>query len=201
MPDGRLIVIDGIDGAGSETQSRLLAKLLDERGMPSILLDYPDYQNPIGNFINSYLHGSGHIPPEVKAILYSADFLKDKGVIEGALAGGKTVVCCRYFTSTLAYQSADGFETSKLLKLAETTGMPIPDIAIYLRIRPAMSAKRKKREKGTLDRNESDLQLLAKVAAKYDELSERGVFCRWVAIDGERSVEKVFADVRKALGM
>jgi dTMP kinase len=196
---GRFIVFEGIDGSGSETQSKMLVKLLNEKGESCLHLDYPEYSKPIGNFIHNYLHSSDHIPADVKLILYSADFLKDKEAILGALNEGKTVVSCRYVTTALAYQVAEGLDPKRVLEFVKLMDFPVPDIAIYLKIKPETSSKRKLKEKGSLDRNESNLQLLSRVAARYDEMAEEGAFCRWVVVDGEKPVGKVFAEVRKLL--
>lgn len=200
MGKGRFYCFDGIDGAGSETQSKMLAKLLDQKGIPYLLLDYPDYSNLIGNFINNYLHSSDHIPVGVKLVLYTADMLKDKEAIEQALSEGKMIIACRYVTTALAYQVVEGFDAGKAMDYVRMMGFPVPDVAVYLKISPDTSVKRKMKEKGRLDRNESDLQLLAKVAARYDDMASKNIFCEWETINGEQSIEKVFAEVKKALG-
>jgi thymidylate kinase len=58
MP-GKFIVIEGIDGAGGETQSKLLFEYLSSRKIPCERMLYPDYGNSIGKFIHDYLHGKG----------------------------------------------------------------------------------------------------------------------------------------------
>ncbi|MBM3303580.1 MAG: dTMP kinase [Candidatus Aenigmarchaeota archaeon] len=200
MPKGKLIVFDGIDGAGSETQSRLLSEFLAEKGMQCLVVNYPDYQNPIGNFIHNYLNGSDHIPVAVRLVLYTADMLKDKEGVEQALSDGKIVIANRYVTTALAYQVVEGFDAQKALEYLKVMGFPVPDIAVYLKIKPETSKKRKLKEKGRLDRIESDLQLLAKVGARYEEMAEKDVFCRWVVVDGEKPISKVFEDVKRVLG-
>jgi len=200
MQRGKLYVLDGIDGAGSETQSRMLSEILAENGTQCIVINYPDYQNPIGNFINNYLHSSDHIPVGVKLVLYTADMLKDKEKIEQALSEGKIVIANRYVTTALAYQVVEGFDAGKALEYVKLMGFPVPDLAIYLKIRPETSKKRKMKEKGKLDRNESDLQLLAKVGARYEEMAANSTFCRWAVIDAEKPISKVFEEVKKALG-
>jgi len=195
-----MIVFDGIDGAGSETQSKLLSEFLAGKGTQCLVVNYPNYQNPIGNFIHNYLHSSEHIPVGVKLVLYTADMLKDKEKVEQALSDGKTIIACRYVTTALAYQVVEGFDAQKALEYVKLMGFPVPDIAVYLKIRPETSKKRKLKEKGGLDRNESDLQLLAKVAARYEEMASKNVFCKWAVVDGEKPVNRVFEDVKKALG-
>ena len=198
---GKFYVFDGIDGSGSETQSKLLLKLLDDKGMPYLFLDYPDYGKPIGNFIHNYLYGNEQIPADVKFILHSADKLKDREAIESALADGKTVVACRYATTMLDYQEVEGVDAEKALQHVRLMDFPVPDLAIYLKIGPETTAKRKMKEKGNLDRNEANLQLLSKVAARYDEMAKQNVFCKWIIVDGEKSVDHIFGEVRKAVGL
>ena len=200
MAQGKFFVFESIDGGGSETQSKMFVRLLEERGQAVLFLDYPDYDRPIGAFIHNYLHGNDHIPVDVKFILHSADKLKDREAVEQALADGKTVVACRYVTAMLAYQVVEGFDEAKALEHIRLMDFPVPDMTIYLKIRPETSKKRKLNEKGSLDRNESNIQLLSKVAARYEEMAKAGTFCRWAVIDGEKPADNVFKEVKKALG-
>ncbi len=201
MKGGRIVVIDGIDGAGGETQSKLLLKFLKDKGIPAVKLTYPDYSGPIGRLLHEYLHKKFELSPEMQFLLYSADYVKDQEKIKKLLKEGKTVICDRYFTSTLAYQGLRGFPLEKALKFARMFGIRKPDIVIFLRISPETSIKRKYREKKSLDRNESDKAFLGRVSRFYEGLIEKQVFGKWVALDGEKSIEKVFEEIRKVLGM
>jgi thymidylate kinase len=137
----------------------------------------------------------------VTFILHSADKLKDRVAIEQAISEGKTVIACRYVTTMLAYQVVEGFDEQKALEHIRLMDFPVPDLAILLKIRPETSKKRKLKEKGKLDRNESNLQLLAKVAARYEEMAAAGTFCRWAVIDGEKPIGRVFEEVKKVLSL
>ncbi len=198
---GRLIAIEGIDGAGGETQSNLLLKFLKEKGIPAVKLTYPDYSGPIGKLIHEYLHKKFELSTEIQFLLYSSDYAKDQEKIKKLLDEGKTVVCDRYFTSALAYQGLRGFPLEKALKFAEMFGIRNPDIIIFLRISPEISIKRKYGEKKSLDRNESNKEFLGRVSRFYDSLIEKQVFGKWVVLDGEKSKEEVFEGIRKALDL
>lgn len=201
MKKGALWVIEGIDGAGGETQSKLLLEFLKKRGTPAARLTYPDYSGPIGRLLHEYLHGKFELSPEMQFLLYAADYLKDQEKIRNLLDDGKTVICDRYFTSALAYQGLRGFPLEKALKFAGMFGIRKPDIAIFLRASPETSLRRKHGEKKDLDRNEKDKKFLGRVARFYEGLIERQVFCKWVPVDGERPIENVFGEIRKALGL
>ena len=197
---GRIIVLEGIDGAGSETQSKLLHDYLKSSGKPAERFQYPDYFSPMGKLIKDFLYKRFELQPEIQFLLFFADFLKDRGKIRQMKDSGKTVIIDRYFTSTLAYQTLSGFPIRRALQAARLFDLPQPDEIIYLKILPETSYKRKLREKSMLDRHELDRELQAKVAATYEALAKRGVFGKWTIIDGEKSKEDVFSEIRRHLG-
>ena len=113
---GRLVVIEGADGAGGEEQSRRLLVLLKERGIPAKRHQYPDYSGPIGRIIHDFLHKKYDFSPEMLLLLYGADMVKDVGKIHAWLKQDKVVILDRYFTSALAYQSMQGVKLENCLK-------------------------------------------------------------------------------------
>ena len=198
---GKFIVIEGIDGAGGETQSKLLFEFLENKCIPSVRLSYPDYSSPTGKFIDEYLHSKHELSADILVMLHAVDRLKDKEKINKFLEEGKVVVADRWFTSTLAYQSAQGFPLGKMLKLGEILEIPKPDIVIYLKISAETSIKRKLGEKGSLDRVEKDMDFLEKVANVYDKLSNENIFGWWVVVDGNKSREQVASEIVGIVGV
>jgi dTMP kinase len=197
--NGKLIVIEGIDGAGGETQSKKLAEYLREKGTPCERVFYPDYGNPVGDFISGYLHNKHELSNDAQFLLYSLDMLKDREKILGWLREGKVVVADRYLTTTMAYQGLQGFPVENALKFAEILRFPKPDIIIYLKISSETSVGRKTKEKGRLDRYEADKDFLRKVSGSYDSLIEKQVWGSWFVVDGEKPKEEVFAQIKKVL--
>ena len=55
---GKLIVIDGLDGSGKETQARLLQKALTERGIRTRMLSFPRYGEKSAAAVELYLSGA-----------------------------------------------------------------------------------------------------------------------------------------------
>jgi len=195
---GKLVVIEGIDGAGGETQSKLLLEHLRSRKIPSERIYYPEYGNPIGDLIHDYLHKKHELPVDMQFLLYATDMVKDREKIQGWLSQGKTVIADRYFTSVLAYQGMR-FPIENALKFADIFSLPKPDIILFLKISPVTSIRRKKKEKEHLDRNESDRAFLEKVSASYESLVKGQVWSSWFVIDGEKSKEEVFSQIKKVL--
>lgn len=194
------IAIEGLDGAGGETQSRILARLLRRKGKKVIILRYPDYGNPIGRLIQSFLKREFDLGADVQFSLYATDMVKDARKIRKVLDSKGFVIADRYLTTTLAYQALRGFTLDKGLKFAEIFSLPRPDIAIFLDISPQTSIARKLDEHGVLDRYERDVVFLEKVRRNYMKLIRNRIFARrWIVIDGERSVSEVTREIEAAL--
>jgi len=194
---GKLIVFEGIDGAGCETQVKLLFDYLKRQGKSVERLYYPDYEGPIGRLIHQYLHKQYEFSVDIQFLLYFTDFIKDREKINQWIGEGKIVICDRYFSSTLAYQGLRGFSIKKALELARRFKLPKPDLIIYLKVSPEVSMSRKYKEKKDLDRNEADKKFLKKIWDSYEKLIKGKIFSKWVVIDGEKSIEEVFSQIKK----
>ena len=57
MPQGKLYVIEGLDGSGKATQAALLADYLAQNGQDYRKLSFPDYKDPSSTLVQMYLHG------------------------------------------------------------------------------------------------------------------------------------------------
>jgi dTMP kinase len=193
---GKLIVIEGIDGAGCGTQTEVLKEKLNEKlSQPVLHIRYPNYNNPIGVTIHKFLHEELQLSTDMQFFIYSLDMIKDMKEIRKALEEGRIVLADRYFTSTLAYQCAQGFPLEKALKFAELFDIIKPDLIIYLKVSAEIAIERKKKEKTELDLFERDLEFRKKVSKKYDELADKNVFGKWFVVDDEKSIEEVATEI------
>lgn len=196
---GKFIVIEGIDGCGGETQTNFLSDFLSKKGYDVKLKSYPGYDGPIGQIIHNFLHKKYDFPIDTETLIYFADFTKDTESMEKYLENG-IIIADRYFTSTIIYQCLKGFPLDKMLKLSEMFKLPKPDLCIYVKISAETSFNRKTKEKGgNLDRHEEDKKFLKTVAEGYEKAAENNVFCDWVIIDGEKSIEDVSKDILEIL--
>lgn len=194
---GKLIVIEGCDGAGGETQ----VKLLKEKMPACLFFQYPDYNNEIGKMIHRFLHRELEVDTNTQFLLYATDMVKDTPKVKSALDEGRDVIMDRYFFSTMVYQGLQGFPLEKALKFAEMFGLVKPDLVILLKIRAETSIKRKKMEKKeNIDRWEGNVEWQKMVAERYEEMAKNNVFAkRWVVIDGERTIEEVNKEILRAI--
>jgi len=123
------IVIEGIDGAGCETQAKLIVKKLrtEQCFVPTHLIKYPNYEKNIGLLIKEFLYQNKNLSAENQFLLYSLQFLLDKEKIAKQRKKG-LVVADRYFTSTLCYQTLEGVKLKKALRFAEDFKIEKPDL-------------------------------------------------------------------------
>jgi len=196
---GKFIVFEGIDGAGCETQVKLLFDYLKRQGKLVEKLSYPDYKGPIGRLIHQYLHKKYEFSVDVQFLLYFTDFIKEREKINQWIEEGKIVISDRYFPTTLAYQGLRGFSIKKALELAQRFKLPKPNLIIYLKVSPQVSMRRKCKEKKDLDRNEADKKFLKKVSEAYKKLIKEKIFSKWMVINGEKSIEEVFEEIKKII--
>ena len=141
MKKGRFIVFEGIDGAGKTTQIELLAKRLSDIGENLSITAEPT-DNESGRALRRALSGKESHSECEMAVMFVFDRIGHNAQIEEFLAQGKTVICDRYYYSTLAYQ---GKSTDYAWVRAMNIGCPDirrPDACIYLDLTPEESLAR-----------------------------------------------------------
>jgi dTMP kinase len=131
---GKFIVLDGPDGSGKSTQATRLADFLSGQGCQVLCLRDPG-DTQLGEGIRQVLlQGSARISPMAETLLFMASraqLVQEK--IRPALLAGKTVICDRFVSSTLAYQGASGVDRLIILDLAEAAvGGIWPDLTVIL---------------------------------------------------------------------
>ena len=108
--NGRFFALEGIDGSGKSTQLKLLAKRLEEAGVPCLTTCEPT-DRPIGKLLRQVLTGQMTCDSRVVAPLFAADrldhLLNGENGLCAAVEQGITVLTDRYYFSSYAYQSVD----------------------------------------------------------------------------------------------
>lgn len=116
---GKLIVIDGGDGAGKATQVSLLVKRLRDEGHKVETLDFPQYtQNHFGKLLRQCLDGKRGdfmaVDARIASTLYAADRFETKPRLEQWLQEDKIVVLDRYVSANMMHQGAKIDDPEKL---------------------------------------------------------------------------------------
>lgn len=187
---GALIVFEGLDQSGKQTQAESLRAWVTARGRACRLLSFPDYETAIGGEISKALHGSRDYAADTLQLLYIANRYEKRAAIEAALAEGTIVVCDRYLASSIAYGEAQGLDPAWLAGAQQF--LPPPDLTIVLDIPPETAVERKSDGR---DRYERDLALLSRVRESYRrQAAQPG----WLLLNGRRPKDEVAADVVRA---
>lgn len=211
---GKLIVIEGLDGSGKATQSKLLYERLLAEGKPVRKVSFPNYESNSSALVKMYLAGEfGKDPEDVNAYAASTFFAVDRYASYKSDWGkfyedGGVVIADRYTTSNAIHQCSklprekwDGFVEWLFNLEFNLMGIPAPDKVIYLQVDPAVSQKlmsiRYQGDESKKDIHESNMDHLAKSrqAAVYcaDKLGWTTIKCD----DGDtmRSIEQIHNEI------
>jgi dTMP kinase len=200
---GQLIVLEGLDGAGTTTQAKRLVEHLNAHGTPAHLTREPS-DGPIGVLIRQMLTGGHAIPgaaisQSTFGLLFAADRLDHlQREVEPQLDAGVTVISDRWYHSSLAYQGT-GADRDWIATLNGRARRP--DVTIFLAVRPEVAAARRVAA-GRVQELFEDLRMQEDVAAGYDatiaELTAQGE--RIERLDGEATPDAVFAAILALVG-
>ena len=212
----KIIVIEGLDGSGKATQTKILAEKLESRGLKVRKLEFPDYSNPSSALVKMYLGGEfGSKPEDVNAYAASAFYAVDRVASymqfwKKDYQDGTVILSDRYATSNIIYQMAK-VEDSQREQFIEwqadfeykKLGLPEADAVIYLDVDPDVSQKlmeqRYQGDNSKKDLHESNLKFLLSCRKSALYAAEK---CGWQIVnycrDGEiRTIEEIAADIEK----
>jgi dTMP kinase len=188
---GKLIVIDGTDGSGKATQTKMLVKRLKKAGYPVKVADFPQYGKKSAGLVEEYLNGkygnAKEVGPHRASIFYACDRYDASFQIKKWIKEGCIIISNRYVTANMGHQGGkiENREKRKkyfnwLYKLEyEMFNIPKPDLNIILHVDAAVAQKlvdgkgirnylkRKKR-----DLHEKDLKHLRDAERVYIEIGK-----------------------------
>ena len=204
MAGGRLITVEGIDGAGKTTLVAGLAEALRRSGRPVEVLREPGGVELSERLRELVKAQDLTIGVRAEALIYAAARaqLVDERV-RPSLEAGRWVLLDRFVDSSLAYQGAGrglGVEVVRSLNAFATGGLA-PDRTLLLRVEPAVGLSRVGERLEGFDRLERErLEFWQAVAAAYDDLAAAEPE-RIAVIDAAQPPERVLADAVAQLGL
>mgnify|MGYP002779002433 CR=1 FL=1 len=184
---GLFVVLEGPEGAGKSTQVRHLAARSREAGLEPLVTKEPG-GTPVGERVRHtlLLEPELAIAPLTEFLLYSASRAEHVAqVIRPALAAGRTVVCDRFYGSSVAYQGyGRGLDLEFIAALNARVAAGLqPDLVLLLDLPPAAGLARIAR-RGTRDRLErADLEFHERVRRGF--LAQARADERWRVLDAE----------------
>lgn len=189
---GKLIVLEGTDCSGKETQSNMLVNYLNSNGYKTVKYAFPNYNSPTGKIIaGAYLgkegymqpvfpEGATNVDPYCASLLFAMDRKYNIKEILNLLENGTNVVLDRYIESNMAHQASKLPETEKeqmfnFLEKLEYDLLKLPradfEALLYMPVWASKILKQNRIEKP--DQHEQNEDYLLKSEETYLELAKR----------------------------
>lgn len=207
--EGRFIVIEGLDGAGSTTQAAILNRWFLDRGLP-VRLTWEPTDGPIGatlrliltgRIVNLPREGMASPPGEaVLALLFAADRLDHlENNVMPCLKSGVNVISDRYYLSSLAYQTLDDRLDLDWVRRVNSLCRR-PDLTVFIDVGPEECHRRMVAQGRHLELYE-EISKLTRVRENYlsimDLLAREGETIE--IVDGTPPVDEVAAQIARAV--
>lgn len=145
-------MLEGMDGSGKATQTKLLTSALQKKGFEVVKIDFPQYTKASAGMIENYLKGmygsAKEVGPYRGSIFYACDRYDLSFQIRQWLKEGKIVIADRYIASNIGHQGGKLIQNKKAwtkyidwlhhleFKIFE---IPKPDYTLILKISPELS--------------------------------------------------------------
>lgn len=186
---GKLVVIDGADGSGKSTQTKLLLKYLKKNNLKNRFISFPRYYTSfhgrhVGRFLKGEFNhegaGTSEVSPYLSSLAFALDRLTARDQIVEWLSEGNIVVADRYVSASMAHQG------SKLPKENQREfvdwlysmeykehKLPKEDVVIYLHV-PVDTAQKLMKEQGReADTADKDIRHQRQTVEMYKSLTAR----------------------------
>lgn len=187
---GKLIVIEGTDCSGKETQTNKIVERLENTQKKVIKFSFPNYDSPTGRIVGGPYLGKKSISdtwfddpvlldPKIASLYYAADRKYNIDIINKYLNDGYIVFLDRYVISNMAHQGSklsNKIEREKIFKWIEQLEydlleLPKPDITIFLHM-PCKYTKVLKKNRSEIDKLEENEEHLINAENTYLELAK-----------------------------
>ena len=193
MKKGKLLVIEGTDCSGKETQAKKAVEYFKKKGITIYEYSFPNYESTTGKIVGgpylgkSYIcdgwfsEGATNVDPLVASAYYAADRRYNIDVINKHLANGDIVLLDRYVESNMAHQGGKLKNKEERFKMYEKLDtlefeimeLPRPDAVIFLYMPFEYAAILKKNREESADQHESNRAHLEQAEKAYLELTEK----------------------------
>ena len=189
---GKLIIIEGTDCSGKETQAKKAIEELQKKGISVFKFAFPNYDSPTGKIVGGpylgkasicegwFKEGATNVDGLVASAYFAADRRYNINIIKEHLDKGEVVIIDRYVESNMAHQGGKIKEKDERLKMYEKLDklefdimeLPRPDAVIFLYMPYEYASILKQSRKEAPDQHESSKEHLKQAENAYLELTE-----------------------------
>ena len=217
MKKGKLIVIEGTDCSGKETQAKKAVEYFKKKGINIFEFSFPNYESTTGKIVGgpylgkSYIcdgwfsEGATNVDPLVASAYYAADRRYNIGIINKHLDNGEIVLLDRYVESNMAHQGGKIKDSKKRHEMYEKLDtlefeimeLPRPDAVIFLYMPFEYAAVLKKNRAESADQHEINKAHLEQAEKAYIELTEKYNYIKvdCVKDDVIRTIDDISSEV------
>ena len=219
----KLIVIEGTDCSGKETQSKILVDKLNEQGIKSTILSFPMYDSPTGKIIGACYLGkeemcedllkdnkgffpeeAPNVDPITSSLLYAADRRYNLPVLEKSMKDYDVIILNRYIYSNMAHQAGkieNKSERTYMFQMLDNLEfnvcrLPRPDKIIFLHVPYETAIKLRKKRKEKPDQNEKSINHLKNAEETYLQLADYYEFDTINCVDEDNNIKSI-EDIHK----
>lgn len=217
---GKIIVIEGTDCSGKDTQTSLLVQNLRKQGRKIERLSFPDYDSPTGKIVGGpylgragmgesfFKEGATAVDPKVAALYYAADRRYNRQRILDYLNQGIDVVLDRYVESNMGHQAGKIFDQEERLEMYKFLEnleygfleLPKPDLTIFLYV-PYKKVTELLKGRGPVDGNGKSPIHIRNAEHAYLELAKLHNYKKVDCVDKHNKLRDIFDIQEEILGI
>lgn len=214
---GKLIVIEGTDCSGKETQSNLLIEALRKENIKIEKFSFPNYNSPTGKIVGGPYLGKENIcegwfpedvtnvDPKVSSLYYAADRRYNIHKVELLLQNGMNVILDRYVYSNMAHQGGKILDIEERLAMYNWVDdlefrlleLPRSDINIFLHMPYDYTVFLKSRRMEQGNQSERSFDYLIQAEKAYLEIASKYNFHTIECIEDQKI--KTIEEIHKEL--
>ncbi|CAM9522511.1 unnamed protein product, partial [Phaeothamnion confervicola] len=194
-PRGAFVLLEGVDRCGKTTQCAELVRRLQATGRDVKAMRFPDRTTTSGQLINAYLSNMSEMDDHCIHLLFSQNRWEASNSIRATLNANTTVVCDRYAYSGVAFSAAKPGLSVPWCR-APDSGLPAPDVVIFLDLSPEDARERGGYGEERYEKEEFQRTVRQNFFALRQDDAASGS-PPWHVVDARRSVTDIAAEIER----